>query len=88
MVVHTCTKNLNIQRHTKKKSLQESLILLPLVITFLIFIDMDMQILTAKSNFGTFWKENYAIGLDSCYLFNVAHGTEHDIDSAWGVCMY
>ena len=82
MVVHTCTKNLNIQRHTKKKSLQESLILLPLVITFLIFIDMDVHIITPESTFGTFWKENYTIGLDSCYLFNVAHGTEHDIDSA------
>ena len=60
MVVHTYTKSLNIKRHTtknKKRSLQESLVLLALVIIFLIFIDMNMNILTAKSNFETFWKE-------------------------------
>ena len=33
-----------------------------------------------KRNFKTFCKENFAIGLDSCYLFNVEHETEHDID--------
>ena len=58
MVVHTYTKSLNIKRNTiKKRCLQESLVLLALVITFLIFIDMNMNILTAKSNFETFWKE-------------------------------
>ena len=33
-------------------------------------------------------QENFAIGLDSCYLFNLDHGTEHEIDRAYGVCMY
>ena len=32
-------------------------------------------------------QENFAIGLDSCYLFNLEHGTEHEIDRAYGVCM-
>ena len=35
------------------------------------------------------WKqENFANGLDSCYLFNLEHRTEHEIDRAYGVCMY
>ena len=33
-------------------------------------------------------QENYAIGLDGCYLFNLQHETEHDIVSAYGVCLY
>ena len=33
-------------------------------------------------------QENFAIGLDSCYLFNLEHGTEHEIDRACGVCMH
>ena len=33
-------------------------------------------------------EENYAIGLDSCYWFNLEHETEHDIDIAYGVCMH
>ena len=33
-------------------------------------------------------QENFAIGLDSCYLFNLEHGTEHEIDRAYGVCMH
>ena len=52
------------------------------------FVDMNMYILTERGNFKTFWKaKNYAIGLDSCYLFNLKHGTEHDIVNAYGVCM-
>ena len=33
-------------------------------------------------------QENYAIGLNSCYLFNLEHETEHVIDSGNGVCMH
>ena len=32
-------------------------------------IDMDTYILTEDKNFKTFWKESYAIALDSCYSF-------------------
>ena len=35
-----------------------------------------------------FWKENNVIGLNSCYLFNVEHGTEHDIDIAYGAILH
>ena len=28
------------------------------------------------------------ISLIGCYLLNFEHGTEHDIDSAYGVCMH
>ena len=49
---------------------------------------MNTYRLTERRNFKTFWKENYAIGLDSCYLLNVEHGTEHDTDSSYGVCMH
>ena len=34
-----------------------------------VFIDMNTYILTKGRNFKTFLKENYAIALDSCYLF-------------------
>ena len=38
----------------------------------------------AGRSFKTFLKENYALALDSCYLFtNVKKGTEHDIDSTY-----
>ena len=46
-----------------------------------------MYILTEGGrSFKTLFKENYAIALDSCYLFtkNVKHEIEHDIDSAYG----
>ena len=33
-------------------------------------------------------QENFANGLDSCYSFNLEHGTEHEIDRAYGVCMH
>ena len=52
------------------------------------FFRMNTYILTERRYFKTFWKKNYAIGLNSCYLINVEHGTEHDIDSAYGVCMH
>ena len=33
-------------------------------------------------------QENFAIGWDSCYLFNLEHRTEHEIDRTYGVCMH
>ena len=33
-------------------------------------------------------QENYAIGLDSWYLFNPENGTEHDTESTYGVCRH
>ena len=47
-----------------------------------------MCILTGRTNFKTFLKENYAVGLENCYLFNLEHGTKHDIDSAYGIRMH
>ena len=54
------------------------------------FKDMNtyMYILTERRNFKTFQKENYAIGLESCYLFNLEYGTEQDINSTYAVCMH
>ena len=34
-----------------------------------VFIDMNTYILTEGGNFKTFFKENYAIALERCYLF-------------------
>ena len=33
-------------------------------------------------------KETFENGLDSCYLFNLEHGTEHEIDRAYAICMH
>ena len=33
-------------------------------------------------------QENFVIGLDNCYLFNLEHGTEHEIARTYGVCMH
>ena len=53
------------------------------------FYRYEHIILRKEGNFKTFWKqENFANGLDSCYLFNLEHGTEHEIDRAYGVCMH
>ena len=53
---------------------------------------MSMYTLTEGRNFKTFLKENHEIALDSCYLFiyykYVEHGNEHDIDSAYRVCIH
>ena len=49
---------------------------------------LNTYIHTERKNLKTFRKENYTIGLSSCYLLNFEHGTEHDIDSAYGVCMH
>ena len=37
-------------------------------------------------NFKALLKENYAIAIGSCYLFT-KRMFEHDIDSAYGVCI-
>ena len=52
------------------------------------FYRMNTYILTERRNFKTFWTENNVIGLNSCYLFNVEHGTEHDIDIAYGAILH
>ena len=49
---------------------------------------MNTYILKERRNFKTFWKENYVIGLDSFYLFNLEHRTERDFDGAYRVCMH
>ena len=56
----------------------------------LFFTDMNMYILTEGRDFKKFLRENYAIALDSCYLFkeNVEHGIEHDVDSVYEVCIH
>ena len=43
------------------------------------------HILTEVSNFKALSKENYAVALESCYIFskkNFEYGMEHDLDSA------
>ena len=45
------------------------------------FADMNTCILIEGRNFKTFVNENYAIALESCYLFSKKM-FEHDIDSA------
>ena len=54
---------------------------------------MNMYVITEVRNIKTFLKENYAIALDSCYLLiycykYVEHGIEHDIGSAYRVCIH
>ena len=49
---------------------------------------MNTYIITDVINFETVMKQNYAVALDSCYMFtkkNVEHGIKHDIYSAYGV---
>ena len=63
-MVHGCTKSL---KETHKNFF--SALKLPLC-GLVVFIDMNMYILTEKAwSFKTFFKGNYAIALDSCYLF-------------------
>ena len=38
---------------------------------------LNTYIHTERRNFKTFRKENYTIGLNSCYLLNFEYGTEH-----------
>ena len=53
---------------------------------------MNTFIKTECRNFKTFLKEHYAVVLNSCYtryvLKNVGYGIEHDVNSAYGVCIY
>ena len=56
-----------------------------------VFIDMNTYILPESRTSKTFLEENYPIAFSSCYLFtkkNIEHGTEHDIDSVYGVNMH
>ena len=91
MVVHACTKSLSKQG-IQKNCLQEFPILLALnYYAFICTCDFYRyeHNITERRNFKTFWKqENFAIGLDSSYLFNLEHETEHEIDWAYGVCMH
>ena len=50
-----------------------------------------MHTLPEGKNLKTFFKENYAIVLDSSYLFtkkNAEHEFEHDTDKAYGVFIH
>ena len=49
---------------------------------------LNIYILTERRNCKTFWKKKYTIGLNSCYLFNVEHGIENEMDSAYGAFMH
>ena len=53
----------------------------------MIFIDMNYIQTEGISKYSG-KQENYAIGLNCCYLFNLEHETEHDIDGANGFCMH
>ena len=95
-MVHACTKSLN---ETKKKFAPEfpilSAIKLPScgLVIFIVTCCTYIHI-TEGRNVKIFWKENYAIALDSCnswtiYLKNAEHGTENDVDgSTYGVFMH
>ena len=77
----------------EKNCLQEFLILSALnYYTFMCTCDFyryEHIILQKEGISKHSWKqENFAIGLDNCYLFNLEHGTVHEIDSAYGVCMH
>ena len=52
---------------------------------------IDMNIRTEDCQEFQNCQEFYAITVDICYILmekNVEHGTEHDFDSAYGVCMH
>ena len=51
-------------------------------------IDMTTYIITEGRNFKALLKENNGMTLDSCYLFNVEHGVEYDVDSTYGIYLY
>ena len=92
MVVHACTKSLSKQG-IQKNCLQEFSILLALhYYTFMCTSDFYRceHIILRKEGISKHSgkQENFAVGLDSCYLFNLEHRTEHEIDRAYGVCMH
>ena len=68
MVICVCTNSLGKQGIQKKLFTRISNCL-------------NTYIHTERRNFKTFRKENYTMGLKSCYLLNFEHGTENDIDS-------
>ena len=101
MVVQACTKTLSKQG-IQKNCLQKFSILLALnYYTFIstcdcyryehvhIYLQKEGISVSIYVHFKHSGKqENYAIGLESCYSFNLEYGTEHDIDSAYGVCIH
>ena len=73
-VVLACTKRLNkVYRKIVYKNFQFFQPLISNSFTFIcelvVFIDINTYILTEGTNFKTLLKENYAIALDSYYLF-------------------
>ena len=65
--------HLKSQQGTQKNCAPEFLILSALKLTpygLVVFVNMKIYILTEGKNFKTFLKENYEIGLNSCYIFN------------------
>ena len=91
MVVHACTRSLRKQG-PQKNFLQEFPILLALNYTFMCTCDFYRykHIIFQKEGISKHSgkQEYFAIGLGSCQLFNLEHGTKHEIDSAYGVCMH
>ena len=92
LMVHAYTKSVSKQG-IQKNYLQEFPILLALnYYTFICTCDFYWyeHIILRKEGISKHSgkQENFAIGLDSCYLFNLEHGTEHEIDRAYGVCMH
>ena len=80
-----------VSRHTKElwNCTPDFLILSALKLTsyeLMVFIDMNFYILTEGRNFKAFLKENYAVALDSFYMF-IEHEIEHSGESAYGVCI-
>ena len=87
LVVHACTKSLSKQ-DIKKKCLHEFPILLALnYYTFMCTYDFYRygHIILHKEGISKYsWiQETFENGLDSCYLFNLEHETEHDINIAY-----
>ena len=89
MLVQACTKNLRKQG-IQKICLQEFPILLALnfyafMCTYDFYQYEHVYSYRISKKFGK--QEKYVTGLNSCYLFNLEHETEHDIDIT-GVCMH
>ena len=92
LMVHAYTKSVSKQG-IQKNYLQEFPILLALnYYTFMCTCDFYRyeHIILRKEGISKHSgkQENFANGLDSCYSFNLEHGTEHEIDRAYGVCMH
>ena len=71
-----------LQQEIRKNCVPKFSVFLALKLTscgLMVCIDMDTYILTEDKNFKTFWKESYAIALDSCYSFTEKK-TEHGIE--------